>query len=296
MLTDLLKLPLEFMGARTELALTLLGGRTLGRTAPRCTGAKPVITLPGFMASDATLARLNRFLNQQGFTAQSWGQGRSRGLEGKDWSQTLDVIQARLQDKVKAMSDKASAAVALVGHSMGGIYARELAVRMQTDIDRVIMLGAPSFHPYRTDHHNRAIEALAYWTNRKLGAEFGGRKGLLHWDPDDPPLPCVAIHSPVDGFVDEASCHIPDYIVAQSGEHSPRENIRILSSHVGMSANPWVLLAVADRLLADRDHWQPFDPRHYFPRSLDRLVRLVYPEPLEPGKLRGAAAFREMRR
>jgi hypothetical protein len=149
---------------------------------------------------------------------------------------------------------------------------------MGSDVDRVIMLGSPSFHPYRVDHHNRVLEAATYWANRKLSSEFRGRRGLLHWDPDDPPMPCVAIHSPVDGFADEGTCHIPDYIVAQSGRRAPRENIRVLSSHLGMSVNPWVLLAVADRLVADRADWRPFEPRAYFAGALRPLMRVVYPE------------------
>jgi pimeloyl-ACP methyl ester carboxylesterase len=277
MLTDLLKLQMDFFGARGEYAMTVLGGRLLREAAPTTPVPKPVITLPGFMASEATLERLNRFLNLQGYRAESWGLGRSSGSEGEDWRKTVRIIKRRLRDKVKALSDETSQGVSLVGHSMGGIYARELAVRMEKDVDRVIMLGSPSFHPYRVDQHNRVLEAVTYWANRKLSAEFHGRRGLLHWDPDDPPMPCVAIHSPIDGFADEGTCHIPDYIVAQSGSHAPRENIRVLSSHLGMSANPWVLLAVADRLNADRAEWRPFEPRDYFPGTLAPLRRLIYP-------------------
>lgn len=293
MLTDILKLQMDFLGARGEYALTVLGSRLLHEAAPTARTGKPVITMPGFMASEATLDRLNRFLNRQGYRAEPWGLGRSSGAEGEDWRKTVRIIKKRLTDKVKAMSDETSQAVSLVGHSMGGIYARELAVRMEKDVDRVIMLGSPSFHPYRVDQHNRVLEAVTYWANRKLSAEFHGRRGLLHWDPDDPPMPCVAMHSPVDGFADEGTCHIPDYIVAQSGSHAPRENIRVLSSHLGMSVNPWVLLAVADRLNADRADWRPFEPRDYFSAALTPLRRLVYPRLGQSGKTPGRRRFLE---
>ena len=63
MLTDLLKLQLDLLGARTELAANLLGGRLLGRIAPNSDHKRPVLTIPGFLASEASLVRLNRFLN-----------------------------------------------------------------------------------------------------------------------------------------------------------------------------------------------------------------------------------------
>ena len=50
----------------------------------------------------------------------------------------------------------------------------------------------------------------------------------LHLDPDHPPLPCVSIHSPCDGVVDESSAVIPQYIIDQSDNSAPRENLRVL--------------------------------------------------------------------
>jgi pimeloyl-ACP methyl ester carboxylesterase len=282
------------MGASAELAMAMLGGRMLRRIAPRTDRNLPVITLPGLMASDASFEPLNRFLAQQGFNARQWGLGRNRGLQGVDWALNLEVIRKHLTDRIREMSDQSSAPVSLVGHSMGGIYARELAAKMESEVDRVITLGAPTLHPYRIDRHNRLAMGVADWINRQRAAELAGRDGLLHWDPDRPALPCIAIHSPVDAFVDEALCHIPAYIIAQSTAVSPRENIRIRSSHLGMPVNPFVMLAVADRLVADRGDWRPFDAGRYFPDHLQRAARVFYPD---PGRLRedpGTTAFVQM--
>lgn len=294
MLTDLLKLQLDLLGARTELAATLLGGRLLSRLAPRCDRKRPVLTIPGFLASEASLMRLNRFLGQQGFSARSWGLGRNLGSQGREWDQHLDEVEYQLMDKVRAMADEASAPVSLIGQSLGGVYARELASRLEGEVDRVIMLGSPTFHPYRTERHNRVVGTFGYWFNRQSSSEFAGREGLLHWDSDHPALPCVAIHSPIDGVVDEAACHIPGYIVKQSGLKSPRENVRVLSSHIGMCVSPWVLLAVADRLTVDREHWEAFDPRSYFPSFLGHTARVMYPPADELWEDRGTAEFVEV--
>jgi pimeloyl-ACP methyl ester carboxylesterase len=277
MLADATALLFDLAGAQSELMLNRLGGRLLGRIAPVARRKQPVVTIPGYMASDGSLATLNGFLNRQGFNARPWGMGRNDGLRARSWRTNFDAVSKHLSGVVRRLSDEASAPVALIGHSLGGVYARELAQRLQGDIDRVITLGSPTFHPYAENRHNGIVNALSARLNHQSPNEFGGRRGLLHWNPGDPELPCVAIHSPVDGFVNEDDCRIPDYILAQSTRRAPRENVRVLASHLGMTVNPWVLLAVADRLVADRRKWQPFDPQVYLSGGFSQVARLVFP-------------------
>ena len=71
---------------------------------------------------------------------------------------------------------------------------------------------------------------------------------------------------------------IPRYIVDQCAPNAARENVRVLSTHIGMGVNPWVLLAIADRLVQDREHWEAFDPYKYFPASLHWAVSYLFPE------------------
>jgi pimeloyl-ACP methyl ester carboxylesterase len=292
--SDFLRAQLDLTRASGELGMAMFSGHILRRIAPRTDRNLPVIALPGLMASDASFEPLSRFLREQGFNAQTWGLGRNRGLRGAAWNENLAAVRARLADRIKEMSDASSAPVSLVGHSMGGIYARELAARMEGEVDRVITLGAPTLHPYRAARHNQFAMDIADLINRQRAAELGGRTGLLHWDPDQPALPCVAIHSPIDAFVDEEHCHIPAYIVTQSTPASPRENIRVLSSHLGMTVNPFVMLAVADRLVVSRDNWCPFDPDRYFKGLFRRAAGVFYPEPGKLWKNRGTSAFVEM--
>ena len=295
MLADLLKVQIDMANATAELAMAMLGANMLKHVAPRPGRKVPVITLPGLMMSEASLERLNRFLRQQGFHARGWGLGRNRGLRGVEWPDSLRRIRRHLTDQIKRLSDESSAAVSLVGHSMGGIYARELAQTMEGQIDRVITLGSPTLHPYKADRHNRFTMRVADVINQQRAAKLGGRKGLLHWDPDQPALPFVAIRSPVDGLVDEDSCAIPDYIVAQSRPESPRENIRVLSSHMGMTISPFVMLAVADRLVADRSDWHPFNPDAYFPMYMRRAAGMFYPQRRTLPEGRGLGPFVRMK-
>jgi len=277
MLTDLFKLQMDLLGARGELAVSMASSCLLNRATPYGGGNRPVITFPGFLASDDTLLRLNHYLNRHGFEAESWGLGRNLGPQGMGWGEQLDTLIAQVGARIRERADKHSAPVALVGQSLGGVYARELALQMPDVVDRVIMLGSPSFHPYLTTHVNRVVSLFGYWLSRQSHVELAGRAGLLHWDADQPALPCVSIHSPIDGVVDEASSVIPQYIVEQSDNSAPRENLRVLSSHIGMSVNPCVLLAIADRLVQDRDCWQSFDPYRYYPESLNWAVSRLYP-------------------
>ena len=278
MLKDLLRLQLDFLGARAELVTAIASSKWWNSATPNGGGNRPVITIPGFLASDVTLLRLNRYLNNNGFEAESWGQGRNLGPRGQGWTRLLDQIERALGDRIRELADEHSAPVSLIGQSLGGVYARELALKMPDEVDRVIMLGSPTLHPYLTSHHNRIIANFGYWLSRQSHAELAGRGGLLHWASDHPPLPCVSIHSPIDGIVDEASSVIPHYIVNQSETAAPRENLRVFSTHIGMSVNPWVLLAIADRLVQDREHWRPFNPRRYFPYSLRWMIPLLYPK------------------
>ncbi len=265
------------LAARAELGLALSGGWLLDKAAPCADGNRPVVTIPGFLASETTLSRLGRFLNRHGFAAQSWGMGRNLGPQGRSWSDVLDQMTHQVGETIRRLADEHSAPVALIGQSLGGVYARELAAHMPDEIDRVIMLGSPTLHPYMQTHDNRVIAQMGYWVSRQSHAEMAGRRGLLHLGPDRPPLPCISIHSPCDGVVDESSAVIPQYIVDQSDNAAPRENLRVLSSHVGMSVNPWVMLAIADRLVQDRDDWEPFDPYRYFPENLEAVVSRLYP-------------------
>jgi pimeloyl-ACP methyl ester carboxylesterase len=269
MLTDLFRLQADMLTARGELAAGIASSCLLNRVAPNGGGNRPVV--------GRTLLRLNRFLNRHGFEAQSWGLGRNLGPQGESWGEQLDQFDQVLGDTIRRLADKHSAPVALIGQSLGGVYARELALQMPDEIDRVIMLGSPTFHPYLKAHHNRVIRQFGSWMSRQSHAELAGRSGLLHWDADRPALPCVAIHSPADGVVDEASSVIPQYIIDQSDRSAPRENLRVLSSHIGMAVNPSVLLAVADRLVQDRENWESFDPYQYFPGRLHWCVSILYP-------------------
>src|SRR5262249_23454678 len=96
-----------------ELNASLLLSPLLMR-APKGDG-HPVLTLPGFLASDLSMVPMRRYLSELGYDAHAWRMGRNLGgLE-----RLRDALRARLAEIFAATGRK----VSLVGWSLGGVYA-----------------------------------------------------------------------------------------------------------------------------------------------------------------------------
>jgi pimeloyl-ACP methyl ester carboxylesterase len=265
---DMLRTPQDFLAG-------VLGGPRMQKLAPVATSLKPVITLPGFSAPASSHARLVSFLNQCGYAAQTFEAGFPADETIPEFVRKLDPSLGVL---IRDLAERHGSRVSLVGQSAGGMFSREFAGFYPDHIDRVITLGAPTADPTMGHLHNRALELLVRRISGAEGFEAqSGPGGLLHWPHNKPALPYVAICSPVDGAVSEATALVPAETIARSIKRAPRENIRIRCSHFGMAYNPFVFLAVADRLDQKRSDWQDFEPRVYFPKVPELLLRRVFP-------------------
>ena len=218
--------------------------------------------IPGFNAPENSLWFLSRFLNRNGFQADGWGLGANAGPTAAGFEAHIEELTRTLRPKIQELSDRYGRGVALIGHSLGGVYARELAIHLQPDIDRVITLAAPTFPAESLTHHNAILRLLG---ERQMGLNMRDvfvRAGTAHWPPNEPGMPCVSIVSPIDAAVSEPYALIPESTVECSRAPAIRESVRLVASHGGMGVNPRILLTVADRLCADAQNWQPFDQRH----------------------------------
>jgi pimeloyl-ACP methyl ester carboxylesterase len=266
---DVLRLQLDIGLALTELGCGLALARTLDRACAQGSGAQPVISIPGFTAPERSLAYLTRFLNRNGYDAHSWGLGVNSGPTARGFTAHVDELASGLRHRVQTLADRNGRGVALIGHSLGGVYARELALRLQPDIDRVITLGAPIFPAESFTRHNTILRLMG---ERQTGLpldEVFVDAGTTHWPAQQPDIPCVAIVSPIDGAVSERYALIPQATVECSRAPAVRENVRIVTSHAGMAVNPLTLLVLTDRLAADITDWRAFNPARY--RDLLRL-------------------------
>jgi pimeloyl-ACP methyl ester carboxylesterase len=195
----------------------------------------PVIVFPGMAASDFTTLPLRRYLASLGYVTQAWGQGLNFGPR--------PGVMERCADDLRALADKHHQPVSLIGWSLGGIYARELAKLHPAETRCVVTLGTPfTGHPKATNAW-RIYELLS----RSKVADAH----VLAEIRKPPLLPTTSIYSRTDGVVSwRCSLNAPGPLA---------ENIEVPASHVGMGANPFVLYAVADRLAQPIGAWQPFD-------------------------------------
>jgi pimeloyl-ACP methyl ester carboxylesterase len=195
----------------------------------------PVIVYPGLGAADITTAPLRRFLQDLGYSAYPWRQGFNFGPRRG----VLDAVR----EHFVRIAERHGERVSLVGWSLGGLYARELAKEFGKRVRCVVTLGSPfSGHPRATNAW-RFYEMISGQDvhDPKLIAQLRGA----------PPVPTTSIYSKSDGIV-AWQCSLND-------DTPQAENIEVHASHIGMGMNPLALYAIADRLRQPDGRWKRFD-------------------------------------
>jgi pimeloyl-ACP methyl ester carboxylesterase len=204
------------------------------RRLPRGDG-HPVIVYPGLGATDITTAPLRGFLQHLGYSAYPWKQGFNFGPRRG----VLDAVREHVQRIASRHDDK----VSLIGWSLGGLYAREMAKEFPQLARCVITLGSPfAGHPRATN---------AWRVYEWVSGQDVHDPELIEQIRGVPPVPTTSIYSRTDGVV-AWQCSLND-------ESPQAENIEVHASHIGMGMNPLALYAIADRLRQDPAHWKRFD-------------------------------------
>jgi pimeloyl-ACP methyl ester carboxylesterase len=197
----------------------------------------PVLVFPGLGAHDLTTAPLRALLDSLGYATQPWGQGFNFGPRAG----VLERCEADLAELHRRHGRK----VSLIGWSLGGIYARELA-KLRPELTRcVVTLGTPF------TGHPRATNAWRFF--EMVSGHASNDPELMAQIRQAPPVPTTSIYSKSDGVV-AWRCSV--------NEPSPlAENIEVQASHIGLGVNPVALYALADRLAQPDGQWQPFEPK-----------------------------------
>ncbi|MBG9387147.1 esterase/lipase family protein [Caenimonas aquaedulcis] len=210
-----------------------------------------VLVFPGLSASDATTLPLRGYLGTRGYRSMGWSQGFNFGPRAG----VLDTARRDLREAYEASGRK----VSLIGWSLGGVYARELAKEMPELVRCVITLGTPFAGPPKSTNAWRIYELTS---GRDIHSEH------QQFDlPAAPPVPTTSIYSRTDGIVAwQGSIQQPD--------HAETENIEVVASHIGLGVNPGAWWAVADRLAQPENLWRPFDRT-----GLYGIKGLIYPDP-----------------
>jgi len=197
------------------------------RLAPKGDG-HAVLVLPGFLASDRSTSHLRDVLARLGHAAHGWDLGRNLGGIGR--------LRQILQQRLTEMHTESGRRVSVVGWSLGGVLARDLALHMPEKIRRVITLGSPFNGDLSANNVHRLYEQLSGERIKLPPARAAA--GRLAGDIG---VPATAIYSRTDGVVNWRTC------VLTPNHHA--ENIEILgASHMALGFNAAAVWAVADRL------------------------------------------------
>ncbi|QMW22399.1 lipase family alpha/beta hydrolase [Sandaracinobacteroides saxicola] len=185
---------------------------------------RTVLVLPGFLSGDWATAPLRSVLSGLGHRVHGWGLGRNLGLRPG----LFETLEARVEDLAQAHS----APVALVGWSLGGLFAVELARRHASMVRQVITLGSPVSGDLYANNAWPLYQRVA--GHRIDAAPIDWRPGAL------PPVPFTAVTARGDGVIDRSASRAPDGPLV--------ENVTIEGTHSGLGWNPAAIRVVADRL------------------------------------------------
>lgn len=212
----------------------------------------PVIVFPGLSASDGSTLPLRSYLATRNHDVIGWNQGYNFGPRA-------GVLEAASLQVLEAFHAAGNRKVSLIGWSLGGVYARELAKLHPEMVRAVITLGTP---------FSGAPESTNAWRLFQLTSGRDIRSETSRFDlPAAPPVPTTSIFSRSDGVVAWQSS-----IQAPSTANPATENIEVIASHLGIGMNPSALWAVADRLAQPEGAWRPFT-------RMNGLLGLLYPSP-----------------
>jgi pimeloyl-ACP methyl ester carboxylesterase len=229
---------LEIPRALSE-AASLIPTRSMLKKLPKGDG-HPVITLPGFLASGRSMRTVRKHLRIWGYDAQCWNLGRNLGLTSER------DLESLLDDRLHEVFDSSGEKVSLIGWSLGGLLAREVARRNPDLVRSVILLGSPIGDPKSTNVW-RLYESVS---GQKVDEEAIRRRVDSLRQPIDG-VPMTAIYSLSDAVVSAQIAQLPPGPMV--------ENVGVAASHLGMGFNPAVLYVIADRLKQHSDDWKQFE-------------------------------------
>ena len=200
--------------------------------------------MPGLLADDSSTRALRGFLNSHGYEAHGWELGRNVGLRG--------TVERDMRARVEALFERSGRRkVSLVGWSLGGLYARQLAKSAPDKVRCLITLGSPFAGSPKSANAWRTYELVS-------GSKIEDQDGLGTL-AETPPVATTSIFSRSDGICAWQACLNKDGPLA--------ENIEVYGSHCGLGHHPAVVFAIADRLAQPEGAWKKFDRsgwRHLF--------------------------------
>lgn len=188
---------------------------------------RPVLLVPGFFNNSSITWLMRKFLTRIGYKTYDWGLGFNTG-DIKD----LQPLSERFQEIYRETGQK----VTLIGFSLGGVYAREVAKKHPEMTAGLFTMGSP----FRgLDKPNNA--SFLFKLLNPKGDETKELKDFMEAAKTPAPVPTVAMYSKTDGVVPWEAC-------MESPEDDLHENVEIKSSHFGFVMNKEVFRTIANRI------------------------------------------------
>jgi pimeloyl-ACP methyl ester carboxylesterase len=189
-----------------------------------------VVLFPGLGSNSRAVWALKRHLNHHGFTAIDWGRGFNTGPSGDadEW------LHALTQQVLSLAAAAGGEQLSLVGWSLGGFYAREVAKLVPSQVSRVVTIGTP-FNAANGQTH-------VGWLFKLLNGRSPDARGMHQRLAAPPPVATTSIYSRNDGVVAWQAC-------VHAKRHAHVSDIEVRGSHLGMGWNGDVLRLVSDELM-----------------------------------------------
>ena len=205
------------------------------QTLPQGDG-HPVMVFPGFLTSDLSTVPLRHFLKSLGYAVHGWGFGSNTGYR--------PALNLLMQERILAIHAEHGKKLSLIGWSLGGVYAREMARELPDHVRQVITMGSPIARA--KDGSN-----MSWLYNLINGDRDGVDDAFLEKIMEPPPVPATAIFTRSDGVVTWRS-------TIEQREGPITQNVEVMGSHCGLGHNPLALYVIADRLSQPENGWQRF--------------------------------------
>jgi pimeloyl-ACP methyl ester carboxylesterase len=210
---------------------------------PRGDG-QPVMLIPGFLTDDI------------GYQSHKWDCGVNWGSSAK----RVTAMKDRFEELIKQYPDQK---IALVGWSLGGVYARELARSYPDNVSCVITLGAPFGAGLDDTSINPVLKSVYETLNPK--SPLSNDEALKAQALMPPPMPTTSIFSKTDGIVNWQASLNPNTDLSENIDVTESSSRGQGVSHTSMRLNKAVITVIADRLKAatQAKSWAAFNANDY---------------------------------
>lgn len=214
---------------------------------------QPVLVLPGFLAHDALTLGMRMVLNNRDHPTYGWKLGVNVG--------PLDYILRGIRKRLVNIADRHEQPVSVIGWSLGGLYARQLARESPELVRQVITLGSP-INLTLNEIHVTAVQSVMDPLKRFFSKELDIIGQPEHEKPQLT-VPATAVYTRGDEVVPWESC------LDLHGAPHLSENIEVRGTHLGLAQNRAATHVVLDRLALPYGKWAHFQPdakhAHHYP-------------------------------